>query len=144
MFTRALAAFALLVLSACAQLPPHPQDAVAKKFEAVPGKSVIYLVRPHPELAPSQLAMTVQLDDMMMGSTYSGTYFRWEVEPGRHELRGYGMDNARLTIDTAPGQIYFVRQDVYGNIRSAWSAFKVIDPEAGRALVARSDIIPGR
>jgi hypothetical protein len=98
----------VLVLAGCAPLPPSPQDLEAKRFEQVPGKAVIYVVRDYPDV--SREAATLMLDDNMMGSTYPGTYFRWVVEPGRHRIRGFAGDAGSITIDVAPDRMYFIQQ----------------------------------
>ena len=132
-----------LILSACAPLPPSPQDLEAKRFEPVAGKAVIYLVRDYPDV--SREVATVMLDDNMMGSTHEGTYFRWVVEPGRHEIRGYAGDNGRITIDVGPDRIYFVQQAVTRFFSPfAQSMFRVIPEPYGRALVARAELVGGR
>ena len=131
--------FALL-LGACAQLPPTPQDIQAKRFEAAPGKAVIYLVRMQPDL--SYLTATVLLDEQMIGSTHAGTYFRLEVAPGRHRISGYAQDNASLTLDVQADHIYFVQQIVTGAAReSPHSIYQLIPEREGRAAVARSVLI---
>ena len=82
-----------LLFAGCAQLPPPPEDAAAKRFVAIPGKSVIYLAR-H-ALEPRYVA-TVALDDNMIGSTYRGTYIRIELPPGKHRLRGMAGDSGSI------------------------------------------------
>src|SRR5690349_6639231 len=77
----------IVALAGCAPLPPSPQDIEAKRFEAVAGKAVVYVVRQYPDI--SRDVATLMLDDRMMGSTYPGTYFRWVLDPGRHVIRGY-------------------------------------------------------
>jgi hypothetical protein len=44
--TRFLLIPLLLLVGCAAQLPPMPEDATAKRFEPLPDKGVIYLVRP--------------------------------------------------------------------------------------------------
>ena len=131
-----------LLLSACAPLPPSPQDLEAKRFEPVSGKAVIYLVRDYPDF--SREVGTVMLDDQMMGSTYPGTYFRWVVEPGRHQIRGYAGDNGSITIDVAPDRMYFLQQSVTRFFGFAQSMFRVIPEPYGRAAVARAELVGGR
>ena len=131
--------FALL-LGACAQLPPTPQDIQAKRFEATPGKAVIYLVRMRPDL--SYLTATVVFDEQIIGSTHAGTYFRLEVAPGRHRFTGYAQDNASLTLDVQADRIYFVQQIVTGAAReSPHSIYQLIPEGEGRAAIARSILI---
>ena len=126
-----------LSLAACAPLPPTPQDIEAKRFETVPGESVIYVVRPYPDA--SHEGATLWLDDRVMGSTFPGTYFRWIVPPGRHRIAGYAGDSGNLTLDTAPGRVYFVYQSFgrpFGF--SGQSYFHLLDESYGRAMVTQS------
>lgn len=133
----------VLALAGCAPLPPSPQDIEAKRFEPVPGTAVVYVVRDIHDF--SHEASTVMLDDQMMGSTYPGTYFRWVVEPGRHEVRGYAGDNGRITIDVAPGGMYFIQQSVSRLFHGfAQSFFRPIPEGYGRAIVMRGELVGGR
>jgi hypothetical protein len=126
-----------IVLAGCAPLPPTPQDLEAKRFEPAPGKAVIYVFREYPDI--SREAGTLMLDDRMMGSTYPGTYFRWVVEPGRHEIRGYAGDAGQITLDVNADRIYFIQQSVsvffFG---FAQSVCRPVAEPYGRAAVLRS------
>ena len=130
------------ILAGCAPLPPTPQDIEAKRFEPVPGKAVIYVVREYPDL--SREVATVMLDDRMMGSTYPGTYFRWVVEPGRHHIRGYAGDAGAITLDVGPNRIYFIQQSVSQFFHGfAQSYFRPIPEPYGRAAVLRGELTGG-
>ena len=130
------------MLAGCAPLPPSPQDIQAKRFEPVPGKAVIYVVRPYPDL--SREVATLMLDDRMMGSTYPGTYFRWVVEPGRHQIRGYAGDNGSITLEAEPNRMYFIEQSVSILLHGfAQSFFQPVPDNYGRAAVLRSELIGG-
>jgi hypothetical protein len=132
-----------LALAGCAPLPPSPEDLEAKRFERVPGKAVIYLVRNDPDF--SYEVSTVMLDDNMMGSTYPGTYFRWVLEPGRHVIRGYAGDNGSIRVDVAPDTMYFIQQSVTRMFHGfAQSFFRPIPEPHGRAVVLRSELAGGR
>ncbi len=128
-----------LALAGCiTPLPPTPQDIAAKRFDAVPDKSVIYLFR-GPAL--NKAAATLWLDDRVMGSTYPETYFRWVVPPGRHRIAGYASDSGVITLDTVPGRIYFVEQ-IYSNrfMMTGQSYFRLVDENFGRAVVLQSQL----
>jgi hypothetical protein len=132
-----LAVLIAFLLAACAPLPPSPQDLAAKRFEPVPGQSVIYLVRPYPDA--SSEAATLWLDDQVMGSTFPGTYFRWVVPPGRHRIAGFASDSGSIVLDTAPGRLYFVYQSFGRPLGfSGQSYFQSIDEHQGRWMIMQS------
>jgi len=132
----------VLLLAGCAdlQLPPSPADVEAKKFETVPDKSVIYVVR---TAMDSNEMAGLSLDDRGQISTYRGTYYRWEVAPGTHRVAGMGWSNTSVTLTTAPGKIYYLEHTVRGDQRAgATLAFlRPIGEQEGRALVARSQLL---
>ena len=129
------------VLSACVQLPPSPQDIQAKRFETAPGRAVIYLVRTYPDLG--DVPAPLWLDNQVMGATYMGTYFRWEVAPGRHQIAGYGADHGTITLDTQADRVYYVQQVVRGGPRanSPYSTFRIVNETQGRAYVSSSTLL---
>ena len=129
-----------LLLAGCQQLPLTPQDIQARKFEAVPGSAVIYLVRDYPDFAEVQ--STVYLGDKLILKTYPGTYYRWEVPPGRHQIRGAAFDTGAITVDGAPGVIYFVQQQVTPALMASPNSFFRLVPEPlGRGSVLRSVLL---
>lgn len=128
---------ALLVIAGCAQLPPPPEDAAAKRFEALPDRAVIYLARPAPE---PTFIVPVMLNDRMIGSTYHGTYLRIEIPAGRHVLRGMAGDSGGITLDAAAGQIYYVEHRAYGYRTFVSSSFIAVDSRRGQALVRNGQI----
>jgi len=128
-------ATAAIFLAACAQLPPTPEDIQAKKFEPVPGQSVVYLLRDVLDSCASGSPLAV--NDTMMGSTYRGTYLRWELAPGTHLIRGYASDMGQIMLTTQAGRIYYVEQQVFCTQRApeprSW--FFVIPEEQARRLI---------
>lgn len=130
---------AALLASGCAQIPPSPQDIQAKKFENVPGKAVIYVVRNSPDLGPWQGSLWI--GDNMTITTLPGTYFRWEVPPGTHRITGAGYDTSQIDVQAEAGRIYFVQHAVAG-FRSPTSGFlSRLSDRDGRAMVLRSELI---
>ena len=129
----------VLLIAGCAQLPSTPQDIQAKKFESVADKAVIYIVRTPMD---SHEAGTIQLDDNAQITTFSGTYYRWEVAPGLHRIAGYAGESGLVQINAQAGKIYFVRQTVGGTRRSGWMLTNVqqIGEQEGRKLVMQSQL----
>lgn len=130
----------VLLIAGCAQLPPGPQDIQAKKFESVADKAVIYIVRTPMD---SNEAGTVSLDDNAQITTFSGTYYRWEVAPGPHRIAGYAGETGLVQIDAQAGKIYFVQHTVRGTPRSGWlySNLQQIGDQEGRRLVMQSRLL---
>ena len=140
---RKLLPLVLLALSACAPLPPSPADIEAKQFQPVPGKAVVYVVRGYPDFATE--AATLMLDGAVMGSTYPGTYTRWVVQPGRHEIAGFAGDSGRFVLDVPPDGVYFVQQSVVRSFGGfAQSRFQPLPDGYGRAMVMRAELIGAR
>ncbi len=128
---------AMLLITGCAQLPPLPEDAVAKRFEPRSDRAVIYLARP--AVDPAFIA-PVMLDDLMIGSTYSGTYMRIELPAGTHIVRGMAGDSGSIKITVAAGQIYYLQHRAYGHRSFVSSSFDQVDPGQGRLLVSRGQL----
>ena len=108
---RSVLAAAAILVAGCVQLPPTPQDIQAKRFEAPEaGKSVIYLVRDSADFNDGPA--TLWLGDERIITTYPGTYFRWEVEPGAQRIAGFAGDSGSITVRVEPGRIYYIQQRV--------------------------------
>jgi hypothetical protein len=130
----------LLLVAGCAPLPPNPADIEAKHFESLTEKSVIYVVRIPMD---SWEAGTLALDDNQQITTYRGTYYRWEVTPGRHHIGGYAGAGGSVDLPTAPGKIYFLQHTVLGSRRSGamTTSLREIGEQDGRALVAQAQLL---
>lgn len=127
-------------LAGCVQLPPSAQDIQAQRFEPVPGKAVVYIVRDN--LGPL-LDDTLWLGDSGTITTHTGTYYRWEVAPGTIRIAGFGASNASLTLSAEAGKVYFVLHGVKGTDRSGvqLSYLMRLDEQNGRERVARARLL---
>lgn len=131
----------VLLLAGCAQLPPSPEDIQAKKFESLPDKSVIYVVR---TAMDSLEASGLALDSREQITTFNRTYYRWEVSPGTHRVAGTGSATASVTLTTAPGRLYFLQHTVLGDQDDGgvmFTALQEISDQAGRNLVMHSQLL---
>jgi hypothetical protein len=127
-----------ILLAGCTPLPPTPQDLEARKFEAVPGKAVIYVVRD--SLDFSDVAAQIYVGENLLPATFPGTYYRWVVPAGKHTIAGYGQDNGTITVAAEQGRIYFVQQRVT-YLRVINSSFELVSEAQGRAAVLRSVLL---
>ncbi len=117
----------VMLLTACALGPAaKPEDdAKARLLQPVPDKAVIYLIRDRGDLYTANVKLTVDGKDM--GESWPGTYFRWELPPGKHTIISYTQPPAALTIDTAPGGVYHVWQDINVGRHREHSQLRIVD-----------------
>lgn len=122
-----------LLLAGCVQLPPPPGDAQAKRFETVPDKAVIYVVR---HSFDKDFVPTLQLDGQMIGPSYRGTFVRIVAPTGEHQLTGFAGDSGAIRFSTEPGKLYFIEQKTWGFRGSFYnSTFELAKPEYARPMV---------
>lgn len=134
-FLALAAVVALLGLGGCASVPmaSKQQDAAAKQFHAPADKSRIYLYRN--ETFGAAIRMAVSLDGKSMGQTGPKTYFMWDVAPGPHTIESLTENTSKLTLDTQPGQLYFVWQEVKMGFLSPRSALHSVNRQTGEQAV---------
>jgi hypothetical protein len=132
-----LLAIFTLAFAGCAQLPPPPEDAAAKRFEPVPGKAVVYLARP--PFDPSYIAPVV-LGDEPIGSTYRNSFLRLELPPGQHVLRGMAGDSGSIRLNVSAGGIYYVQHNTFGYRSFVGSTYGLVEPEWGQSIVRGGQI----
>ena len=117
-----------MLLAGCASTPQasRERDAEAKQFVSHPATAAVYVYRNDWSTLDDDSVLYV--DRRLIGATLPGAYFRVDVQPGKHVLRGFGYDDGRLEIDVRPGEIHFVSL----NVLSGTSHFTWRDMEIGR------------
>ena len=121
--------------------PPSPADIEAKQFRPLPDKAVVYLYRIIPDFSDRPTSFT--LDGQFHGSTYPGTYYRLELQPGPHRIGGFASDSGRIDFHTEPGRIYYVRQSV-SRFMFEHSHFALVSEPEGRHGVMRAELLGAR
>lgn len=134
----------VLALASCAgiQRTPTPEDVAAKRFDAVPGKAVVYLFRPRVDFVRD--GASVMLGDDMLTTTYPATYFRLALAPGRYRLAGFAGDSGVFDLDVEPGRIYFIEHSVVRLMRFDRSQFRLVPENYGRQAVLDSELLFSR
>jgi hypothetical protein len=127
-----------LALAGCVTREPTPQDLKAKRFEIVADKAVVYLYRERTDFADNPASF--MLDDQHQGASYRGTYFRFELAPGRHRLTGFAADIGRLEFNTEAGRIYFIRHSVTKLRGIDLSFFQLVPADYGRQAVLQYEL----
>jgi hypothetical protein len=114
-------------------------DAMARLFQPVSGKAVIYLIRDFGDLWVGEVK--VSLDGRDMGITNRNTFMRWEIDPGEHTLVSFTSPPAALAIRTAPGGMYYIWLDITDGFQRAPSALRVVDLTTTKATVATARLL---
>lgn len=132
----------VLLAGCAAPLPLTQADIQARKMDSPPsGMGVIYLVRQDPD--HNNVPATISLGDRQMITTYPGTYYRWEVPPGRHQITGAFADIGTITVDVQAGQTYYVQQWTRPWISYAMSYFQPVSEAQARAIISRAVMVGG-
>ena len=131
-----------VILAGCvAPLPLTPADVQARKMEAPPaGMGVIYLVRQDPD--HNRVPASLTLGDQQMITTHPGTYYRWEVPPGRHQITGAFADIGTITVQVEPGKTYYIQQWTQPWLSYASSFFQPVSEAQARAIIS-SGVLAG-
>jgi hypothetical protein len=123
----------VLVVGGCASTPQadRERDAQARQFGSNPASSTLYVYRPDLGSSHADTDTVLWIDGRLIGATLPGTFFRVNVDPGKHTLTGMGYDNGRLTIETRPGELYFIALSAIAGT----SHFQPVPPEIGRKTI---------
>jgi hypothetical protein len=108
-------------------------DARAKSFSVRPDKANVYVFR-HESIGFA-IPMTVAFDGLLAGQTVAQTYLMWEVEPGLHEITSYAEDISSVKLNTEPGKVYYIWQEVKIGLWKARSLLRQVDEQTGRKWV---------
>ena len=120
--------FAVTACTSTPQASPE-QDAAAKAFETHPDASTIYVYRSPFNYYDADSVLYI--NGRLLGSTLPGAYFRIDAVPARHVLHGNGIDIGKITLETRPGEIYFVSLEVI----AGHSHFELVPGRIGQERV---------
>jgi hypothetical protein len=127
-------------LVGCASVPMgDPQkDTSAKQFTANPDKAGVYVYRN--ESFGGAIRMDVAVDNKPLGQTAAKTYFYAEVEPGKHTITSKSENTDTLEIETAPGKLYYVWQEVKMGVLYARTKLHLVGDSEGQKGVLESKL----
>jgi hypothetical protein len=90
------------------------QKKEALTFPSTAGKAVLYVFR-H-QMKGSLQGHDLVLDDRYLGQIRGDTFYRLELEPGRHRLGGDRKCLEALEMEVAAGQVRFVEQELLSDL----------------------------
>lgn len=128
-------------LAGCAATPQSSKEAdeFAKRFESQKDAGVIYVYRD--DRVGPQNQLTATINGRVIGQVLPTTFFRLVEFPGQYVIAIAGPTNARVTLQTQAGAIYFVSIQAYGDDPDSQQVvMKQVAPlEAERAILACCD-----
>lgn len=142
-------ALILLFLSGCMAKVPlsTPElEATSKEFSPHGDRSLIYVYRITRGVGGGSI-IQIQLDEKVMGSLANGTYFMFDVDPGKHNIlfqhaihSGNTVkvlgDMQATTLYTLPGQIYFLGCEITGvGVHIPDKELRLVSEEKGKSYV---------
>ncbi len=99
-------------------------------------RSGIYVYRN--EIFGAFVKMEVKIDSSVLGQTSAKTYVYQEVAPGKHVITSTAENTDTIEIETQPGTVSYVWQEVKLGFGSAKSKLSLVDAETGKKGVEES------
>lgn len=131
-------AWVLLVKNKAANVASDTEKQQALQFSPVPGKGVLYLYRA--QLVGLLAGLDVTLDGRNIGQTRGFSFFRLELEPGRHVLAGAAhCEPLEFNIDA--GQVLLIEQEMtMGAVKGGYLYKISADDAHTRANIAKGKL----
>jgi hypothetical protein len=130
------AAAACLALNGCMALAVNQLvgDKQGKAFQPPPDEAAIYL---YGVTSCDNTASAVHVRHSQTTlAIYPGTYKYFSVKPGLHHIALSSQDT--ISIDTQPGQTYFIEAEIVCDGAMPRFHQRVVDPEEGKSKVRTS------
>lgn len=127
-------------LSSCVNIPlsSESEDVEAKKFIVPVGQSTIYVFRNEYYGGSHKFGITI--DSKLVAQSAPFTYFKWDVEPGRHLVSCRDGENRTVEVFTKVGKVTFVKQEVFMSTSGLGCTVYEVSDEDGRAGVGASKL----
>lgn len=138
-----ISAFSLSLVG-CASVPmgDTSRDAELKSFKPKPGVAGIYIYRN--ESMGASVKMDVAVDGKPIGQTAAKTYLYTEVQPGKHSISSKAENTESIEIETAPGKLYYIWQEVKMGLLYARSKLTLMTETEGQKGVLESSLAAGQ
>ena len=131
--------FAVLILtlpamyqSASVSKAPSDESDAVKAFEAQDDRGAVFLYRTGRAVGAAT-ATQIKVNGIDAGGTGPGTFFRWELKPGKYTfLASTGESSATIALDVEAGKLYFIYQTVRIGLNESRVSMKVQDEATGK------------
>ncbi|TDW95819.1 hypothetical protein [Dinghuibacter silviterrae] len=110
---------------------PHKQlDSTIKNLAPIPGKAIVYILRP--DIHGALLKYRFDVDTFMMGWLGIRSYLYTILDPGVHVFKAIMESDLKLTSTLEAGKIYFMQLDVRLSFRHPSPWFTLYKEEDAR------------
>lgn len=137
-FLLSLLYFSIPLLVQCASVSHAPAEdsESAKGFEALDDRAVVYLYRPGRAIGAA-LATQIQVNGIDAGGTGPGSFFRWELKPGKYTFSASTNESSKTAaLDVEAGKLYFMEQNErLGLTQGGRVTLNVVDEAKGKKAV---------
>ncbi len=127
------------LIQSCASVVPLASQAdqvSTKSFLPVETKCALYLIRPYKFIYRATIVSPL-LDQNEVGSLAGGTYMRFDLDRGKHQIAARGMGKVAVgNFDCEPGNLYFFSVEPIFNANFKIEALTELD---GKAMVRSAD-----
>jgi len=136
-----IAAMLATALAGCASVQKGDAqlDKELKTFKAPTGdKAGVYIYRN--EAFGASVTMDVSIDGKEVGQTAANTYLYKEVAPGKHMVTSKAENTDTLEIETQPGTLTYIWQEVKMGFMYARNKLHLVDTEEGQKGVRETEL----
>ncbi|RKZ05837.1 hypothetical protein DRQ32_11915 [bacterium] len=143
LMTVLLVLLAAQVISGCATVSTESVETstAAKNFDALEDKGVVFLYR-RGRMVGAASSTQVKVNGIDAGGTGPGTFFRWELRPGKYTfLSSTGESSATIAVDVEAGEVYYIEQTQRMGLDSGRVTMNVRDAKTGKAAVESGNMV---
>jgi len=130
-----LALFTAISSFAMAQNTLDQRDTIAKALTAIDGKAIVYIVRP--SSFALLIKMSVECDNVRIGSTKSKKYIYDVVNPGTHVFVSKAENEDTFEITLEANKIYYIKQEVKMGVLYAETKLALLTEEEGKKFLQK-------
>lgn len=128
---------ALQAFVGCATVSTESEEVStnAKNFDPLEDKAVVFLYR-RGRMVGAGNATQIQVNSQAAGGLGPGTFFRWEVEPGKYTFFSSTSESSgTVALDVEAGGVYFVEVNTRVGVDSGRVTMNERDAATGKPQV---------
>ena len=85
----------------------------------------------------SAISTNIYDDNRLIGTTGPNGYLCWEREAGKTEILAKAENKSKVYLDTEPGEICYIKQDIQLGVLMARTKLELVNEEQGKKLLKK-------